>query len=427
MQQNTAGLTPIADAKQRDIYSKLLSEELGSSGTKGRLLFCVSTVDLNAGKGDLFVALGLARHLHSAGWQVTFWPAERWGTPTPDNVDIAIVMVESFVPGLVSQRTKLVAWVRNWTEKWSNLPYLDRFDAVWCSSSASADRITQSYQGRVQVVPIGVDLELFKDTSSGTRPAEVVATANFWGQPRDIHDAAEQLAVSVDVHWFGANTNQLQANAGIVDHGLVDFFAMPSVYSQSKLVLDDLIPSAKQFGTQNSRLYEALACGALPITNCRLGLDELGLGAVPTYSSSSELVQLVQALQRDEPRRRSLVNQLSMTVGTMHSYAKRAETVDAILREELPLPVRRQGSETEILAFATVVTEDLRERQKTADREHTELLATHESLRLQVEHSQRLDRTIEALRNEISSIRNSRSYRLAGAFGRTFRKLTGRA
>ncbi|WP_175475930.1 hypothetical protein, partial [Curtobacterium sp. MCBA15_016] len=130
-----------------------------AEGPRGTVRFAVSTDDPAEGKGDLYVALGLARALRDAGWGVAMWPITRWADPVPDDTAVVVVMIESFVPGRVPPSTALVAWVRNWTAKWAALPYLDEFEAIWTSSSTARDAVATHYDGPVEIVPIGVDLE----------------------------------------------------------------------------------------------------------------------------------------------------------------------------------------------------------------------------------------------------------------------------
>jgi hypothetical protein len=370
-----------------DLYRALAHDEL-TDGERGHVLFCVSTVDLNQGAGDLYVALGLAAALHRAGWGVSFWPTERWDDAPDEVADVAVVMIESCVPGLLAPSTATVAWVRNWTASWARLPYLDDFDAVWASSQAAADHVSAAYDGRVEVVPIAVDPHVF-DAPDLPRDLKVVTTANFWGAERKIQRALDRLAESVPVDWFGANGAHLERSPHIRHHDRVDFFALREVYGRSVLVIDDLIDPAREFGTHNSRIYEALACGALPLVNTQDGLDELGLGGLPVYSDADSLRDVALGLLAAPEETAQLVQSLRNVVLSRHSYDHRLPIVTTSFADAVSR-ARPRTSRPAMLTWATLQQERLRKAVREGD---GHLITVR-----------RLENEIVALRDEIGAL-----------------------
>lgn len=336
-----------------------------ADGALGRLLIVVSTDDLNDSKGDLYVALGLTKYLRRLGWGITLWPTGRWGEETPEGMDAAIVMIESFVPGLVRDETRLIAWVRNWTDTWVSLPFLDTFAAVWCSSEASADEVRRHFVGAVEVLPLGTDPELFHPVETSRRD-EVVTTANFWGVGRALIESLSDLASTEAVTWFGKNARFLQIPEQIDHRHTIDYFSLPWVYSQWQYVIDDVIPAAAKYGSQNSRLFDALACGALVVTNTEAGLADLGLGEVAVYGDGSTLGQTIGALRTDPDAVRERAARLSAIVTERHSYAMRADVANGYLTTMLAA-ARTEQPRTPTLRFATNVREQLRASETYRD------------------------------------------------------------
>lgn len=366
-----------------------------TDGPRGTVVFCVSTDDPAEGKGDLFVALGLARALNRTGWGVRLWPMSRWNEPLPV-ADVAVSMIESFVPGGVAARTVLVGWVRNWTERWAGLPFLGAFDGFLASSSATAEQLRERYDGPVGVMPIGVDTELFDASVSGSRPSDIVTTANFWGAERELQSAIGPVAARHRVDWYGQNAEHLVLPQGIVHRGSVPFEELPSVYGSAKLVLDDLIRPAKAFGNHNSRLFEALACGAIPITNTDSGLAELGLSDVPSYGDAAPLVEIVDRLLDDDAARVALAERLRAIVRERHSYAARASFFEAFLEPIRAVPRRVRP---DWLGWAAQLRESLRTAEFALDETRSGLHAEQQrSRRL----SSELDETHARL-NEIAT------------------------
>lgn len=325
-----------------------------AEGSRGRLLFVVSTTDLAQSHGDVYVALGLAKYLRRLGWGITLWPATRWADPTPEGFEAAIVMIESFVPGLVHPDTRLIAWVRNWTEHWAELPYLEIFDQIWCSSELAVPRLQEVYSGTVGVLKLGTDVELFT-RASVERDRGVVTTANYWGTDRTLSPALELVAQEEPVTWFGRNMEYLDLPAGIDHSRRVDYFSLPLVYSTWRFVIDDAIPAAAEYGMQNSRLYDAIACGATVITNNALGLDSLGLQDVATYETPGDMVECLRSLRAD-PDAAAKTEALRSTVVGNHTYAHRAEEANRFLE----LPRRTTAERTALLGWSTKIREELR-------------------------------------------------------------------
>jgi len=344
-------------------------------GPKGRVMFCVSTDLLDEGKGDLFVALGLARALHGLGWGVSLWPTKRYGEVAPDDVDVAVVMIESFVPGRLDSRTRAIAWVRNWAERWAELPYLDEFAAIWCSSDASAARMAEVYGGPTEVVPISVDTSLFSEAAAERR-AGVVTTANFWGVERGITEALAAVSREVDVTWFGVNGRLLKGLGGVGHREAIPYMALPEVYSEWLVVVDDVIPAAAMYGNQNSRLFEALACGAMVVSNTANGLAELGLEAAPSYSGPDDLLEIVTGLVADPEGTARRARELQEIVIERHSTTARACGVDVLLSALGSNAPLRGGPRSPLIQWAT-----RREAEHRAVREQFDgLQAAHHEL-----------------------------------------------
>lgn len=328
-----------------------------AEGPRGTVRFAVSTADVTEGKGDLYVALGLARALRADGWGVALWPVERWTEEVPEGTTVLVSMIESFVPGLVPASTALVAWVRNWTAQWAALPYLDEFDVVWTSSAIARDAVAAHRTGPVEVVPIAADVDLFSVGDESVRSDRAVTTVNFWGVRRRAQDVLEAVRPAEPVVWFAANADLLTPAPGVELRPAVSYFALPEVYRAAAFVVDDVIAPAAEYGTLNSRLFESLAAGALPVTDCARGLDELGLADVPVYEDAPTLEA---ALAMPADQRRSLVERLRAVVLERHTFAARAAQVGPGLDAAVSVARGRRGPRSATLRWITALREELR-------------------------------------------------------------------
>jgi len=208
---------------------------------------------------------------------------------------------------------------------WLTHPELDRFDAILCSSPAAADEFERHFAGPVHVLPIGVDLELFQSGKGAIpRRVGVVSTVNQWGRERDVFRALRSMPIDFPLRIHGQSAG-LPSELAPYDQGPVHFFELPRVYWGARVVLDDFNRTTVGWGAVNSRVFEAIAAGALPVTNSARGLDSLGLSDVPTYNSPEELNPLLDRLLGDIDATEALVEKLVAVVKERHSFEERAE------------------------------------------------------------------------------------------------------
>ena len=404
-----------------------------ATGSKGTIRFAVSTADPTEGKGDLFVALGMARALRAAGWGVAMWPIDRWAEDVPADTTVLVNMIESYVPGLVPARTATIAWVRNWTAQWATLPWLGEYDAVWASSSIARDELARVHDGPVEVVPIGVDLDLFTNDVDGVRPARsdrAVTTVNFWGARRGVQDVLEAVAPPEPIVWFAANAEHVDPSPGVELRAAVPYFALPEVYRAAAFVVDDVIAPAAEFGTLNSRLYESLACGALPVTTCALGLDELGLAEVPVFHDAPSLEA---ALAMPAEERDALAEELHAVVVERHSFALRAEQVGPSLDAATARAATRSGSRDPLLRWAALHREELRETARERDVHRSGVEAINQRLIVSEEAVAVIDRARrdaeaerDAMARRYDALTHSAEFRVLDRLGGVARALRKR-
>lgn len=317
--------------------------EIERAGVHGdaTLMFAVSTTEFDEGRGDVYVAVGIGRHLRRLGRSSIYLPPNLW-YDCPSEIDTVVAMLPSLMPSSLTAGPKVVGWVRNEIENWLAHPELGLFDAILCSSPLALAAIQERYTGPTELLPIGVDLDLFEMTESLGRNG-VVATVNQWGRERDVYRALRATSFDFPLAIFGRDL-------GLADElrehhaGTVDFFALPDIYKRSVVVLDDFNHTTVGWGAVNSRVFEALACGALCITNSRLGLEDLGLEELPTYRDPAELNPLISSFLNDRVGTEALVSRLKDVVRERHSYQRRAEDLADFLG-------RLGASKSKILAF----------------------------------------------------------------------------
>ena len=319
------------DAAQENVYSRIVAGE-HAAGRAGHIVLCTSTIDLNAGRGDLYVAVALARELIGLGYGVTILGQRRWAETPPDATAV-VALLPTFDPAVVPDGIPVVSWVRNETDRWLAAPGLSLYDGVLASSTLSLDLLRESYSGPSAWLPLAVDPQLF--AAGRRRRRRIVSSVNSWGRQRDLHRALADLSPGLrGVDLFGA-TKGIPPQLSRFSRGQVSYFSLPHIYAGALVVLDDMNHTTLPYGNRNSRMFEALAAGALPVTNGRLGLDDLGLGDVPVYHDSGELHTILQQARAYPDTTIERAARLREIVIAEHTFAKRAAALVEFLTNDV--------------------------------------------------------------------------------------------
>jgi glycosyltransferase involved in cell wall biosynthesis/2-polyprenyl-3-methyl-5-hydroxy-6-metoxy-1,4-benzoquinol methylase len=310
------GYTLIENRVVRDKYEAALSRSGFTTGLR-HVAFAVYTNDLDAGRGDLYTAVGLGRHLEEVGFEVIYLPQERW-YEIPEDTHIYVAMLETVDVTRLPAGLTTVAWVRNQTEAWVDRPWLPLYDLVLTSSQLSLEALARVYPGPTGLLSIGVDTELFSPPPGSDERRGVVSTVNQWGREREVLAWLKEKTPDFPLALYG-HQRGLAPPLAPYAHGPVSFFALPSLYRQARIVLDDFNHTTAGYGNVNSRLFEAAACGAQVLTNRTLGLEDLGLDDVGVFSSARELFDLIEHGLETEPG-----DGTARVVAERHSYRQRA-------------------------------------------------------------------------------------------------------
>ena len=330
----SAPAQPVQDLARRRDY-EALCEGRHADGPAGGVLFLVHTLDLDAGRGDVYVAAGLGLALVARGYGVQLLPRERWSeAAAARGVDVSVAMLPGAEPSLAPRGAWRVAWVRNETDTWAEQRHLPGYDQVLASSQLSVDRLHRVTPRSRGVLPIGVDPVLFASGEPGAhRGGRAVTTVNFWGRVRDAHRALMELPDDAAVTMYGQAVDGAPPELLRWHHPSLPYFALPAVYRDAALVVDDLNHTTLGWGNLNSRFFESAACGALPLANGRLGQRALGLPEVPTYRDADSLRALLERLRADPGEVVERASALRDVVRREHTWEQRADAFLALVAE----------------------------------------------------------------------------------------------
>ena len=314
----------------RQKYEAALSRQFFSGHGNGRnLAVAVSTTDLDEGRGDLYTAVGLGRHLGMLGYDVVYLPQKRWYEP-PRHTDIYLALLETVDVTQLPVEITTVAWVRNQTEGWVTQPSLPMYDLILSSSQRSLETLHTVYAGPTGLLAVGVDTELFNVSGRLEDRRGVVSTVNQWGRERELHTYLQTEHPSFPLALFGEQRGVAPVLAPYC-RGPISFFALSALYNEATVVLDDFNHTTAAYGNVNSRVFEAAACGAIVMTNRAIMADNVDVGQVPAFTSAIELHRLIERdLNSDDAIKAA--EERAQFVTEKHSYECRAATFDGHLQ-----------------------------------------------------------------------------------------------
>jgi O-antigen biosynthesis protein len=316
----------------------LLDKMSGALFFSDRLLtlaFAVSEATPETAAGDYFTASELGEACAKEfGWQVRYISrTEDWYDLK--DVDVLVVLIDGYelskIRGAKPDLGK-IAWLRNWFERWASRPEFEQYDLFLCSSAKSARWLRETQRKPAWVFPLATNPTRF---TGGKRVSHLESdccfTGSNWLLAREIGSAVQpQMLDGYKFVVFGRGWDS-HPTLGPYAHGFLPYAEMPDVYASTRIVLDDANHVTKSWGSVNSRVFDALAAGALVITNGIAGAAEFFGEELPAYRSPAELEVLLRRYLDSESERRELVDRLRKRVLSRHTYRVRARTLKKIL------------------------------------------------------------------------------------------------
>ena len=342
------------------------------SGAVLKAAFAVTEAHEDAKAGDYYTAMELACACEEElGWSVKFLARNKDWYDLKD-VDVLIVMVDAYdfsevrypKPGLIK-----VAWMRNWFDRWAGRDSFNEYDIFLCSCRKGLDFISRKGK-KAHFFPIATNEKRFSpEVDNKAENCDYCFTGHKWGITRDIEEMLNPAEVEYRFAVYGNNWDG-HDKFGKYWKGFVHYEELASVYSNARVVIDDAVNGiTKPWGSMNSRVFDALASGALVITNNTAGANELFGDQLPTYTTREELHTSLNTFLGDENRRSALANALRNVVLDKHTYRKRARRLRSILVDfyenkfrisiKVPVPRKKEAEQWGDYHFALGIKQAL--------------------------------------------------------------------
>ena len=301
---------------------------------RGIIGFVVVEADLHARAGEFFTALELAREYEAlTGCDIAFiTPDVDWYDMS--GIDCLVVMLHEYDVTQIKNRSPnmvLAAWARNHFDFWIDHQHLEDFDVLMSSSDQFCAALMEKRGLIARPLKIGT---AFRAMSAGNVVPDLQADLAFNGSHAGVDRSfasevdPKQLGGSLAI--FGRGWEE-QANFADCWRGALDYERMPDVYRSARIVIDDANTSAREWGGTNSRVFDALAGGALVITNSLASSVADFDRRLPVWESIEDLYQKANHYLAHEDERIALVTELRAMVENRHTYVNRARQLREIL------------------------------------------------------------------------------------------------
>ncbi|MBE5925421.1 MAG: glycosyltransferase [Lachnospiraceae bacterium] len=295
--------------------------------------------------GDFFTAMELAASLKKLGYEIKYL-SRRGKKDWYDvgiEVDVVVALLDAYdITKIYNAKPDVVkiAWARNWFDRWCEREFFEAFDLVFASSTTACKYMEEHSNKKAILFPIATNSDRFnpdsritlRDEEKDKFTSDYAFTGSYWNVKREIIDYLNPADLPYECKIYGVNWEQIDKFKDCAQ-GFTLYEDMPKIYQNTKVVIDDANHVTKSYGAVNSRVFDALATGALIITNGVIGAQETFKGLLPCFENEEEFSKKLSYYLENDTEREELVAKLQSYVLENHTYDVRARRLREILLE----------------------------------------------------------------------------------------------
>jgi hypothetical protein len=293
-----------------------------ASSTRFGLLVGISNWEVAESWGDYHFARALQRSLERAGHPTRLHFQPDWSDAVTAREDVTVHL---FGLREISPRQSQInlLWQISHPDLATTELY-DRYDHVFVASDRFAARMAPLAHVPVTALHQATDPERFWPDPTG--PAhELLFVGNSRNVRRriidDLADTPHELAV------YGRRWRPELIDPRFVKGERIPNADLRRYYSSAAIVLNDHWDDMRAEGFLSNRLYDALACGALVISDHVVGIDTEFDGAVVTYRDRADLAGLIDRYLADADERHERGWRGRAAILARHTFDARAEVL----------------------------------------------------------------------------------------------------
>jgi glycosyltransferase involved in cell wall biosynthesis len=302
-------------------HGPVFRHQLGEDGPL-RMVIDVATPNRRVARqwGDVHLAEALARSLRRRGVEVRVRTADDWDDPAGAVADVRLVL-RGRQPARRIANHHHVLWVISHPSTLTD-EECDDADLVLVASEAFADELRKRTTTPVEVLLQATDHLLFRP---GRRDPRLAAPIGFVGHTRDVFRPVvrDALAAGFQPAIWGGGWDVF-VDRRLVRGTYVRNAELPGVYRSLDVVLNDHWSDMRRWGFVSNRCFDAVACGAVVVSDDIGPAGDLFDGAVVGYRTVEELREVVGRLLAAPEERRRLGEQGRAAVVAGHTFDHRA-------------------------------------------------------------------------------------------------------
>lgn len=316
-----------------------------ASATRFSLAVATPSREVAESWGDTHFGRALQRQLERLGHPARLYLRETYSSPDLVRSDVALHLA-----GLAAPRPQPgqvnVMWCISHPERLGE-KRCEPYDLVLVASEGFAAELTPTVKPPVVPLAQATDPERFRPGGTGP-PHDLLFVGNSRRTRRTIID--DLTPTRHDLAVYGGDWTPDLLDPRHLRGEVIPNAELHRYYSSARIVLNDHWPEMARLGFVSNRIYDALASGAVVISDPVEGLDRAFDGAVITYRGRDELRALVERYLADADARRELAERGRAAVLERHTFAHRAARILELVR---PLLAARQLPPSAITRPAT--------------------------------------------------------------------------
>ncbi len=280
--------------------------------------------------GDTHFAIDIGRAIRDRGWVVDLAPRFRWDLQDRSGVDAVLHIRGRHVyptkPGTVN-----AVWLISHPDD-VTFDELQRYDLVCVASAPFAQRLRPDLTVPVIDLLQATDPDRFHpgDREIGLA-SDLLFVGNSRGHSRPVVQWSAEARHPLTI--YGSGWERTVAEPYVrADH--LDNPLVPAAYRSATIVLSDHWADMAAAGFISNRVFDAVAAGAIVLTDVVLGMSEVFGDGVVTYQDREGYLGAIERIRADleEYRRRAL--DTSARIRREHTFARRSQE---LLRSLEPL------------------------------------------------------------------------------------------
>lgn len=277
--------------------------------------------------GDYYFALSLKKYFERKGFNVLVHEREYWYIDNSE-VDITLVL-RGYDYEYIPNKNHINLMWNLYNPHIISKEEFEKYDFIFVASKRCAGEIKNKVTKPVQPLLQCTDSESFFPEYDPNLEEDILFVGNTRGFFREI--IKDILSTDFDVSIYGAEWEDYIPNEYIKGE-FISNDELHKYYSSCKILLNDHLESMKDFDYLSNRLFDALACGTLIISD-KVPSINLFEGAVITYDGVEDLNKKIEFyLDNDEERRLRAAHGRKIVLEN-HTFEKRVEQILDCLKD----------------------------------------------------------------------------------------------